>query len=79
MRVYLGDGSQVPEKIRSADGQLFPVQGQVLFGLLGQVSKVLRAVQMEQGDTGLRIQLELRERETETCHCGTRDSRCYSA
>lgn len=56
----LGDGCEVPEHVAGTDGQLLAVQGQVLLGLLGQVGKVLRAFEVEQGDAGLGVQLQLR-------------------
>lgn len=59
MRQHLGDGCEVPEQVAGTDGELFAVHGQVLLGLLGQVSEVLRGFEVEQGDARLRIQLQL--------------------
>ena len=56
---HLWDGGEVPEQVGGADGELLAVQGQVLAGLLAQVTEVLRSVEVEQGDAGLRVQLEL--------------------
>lgn len=50
---HLADGTQIPEEVGRADGQLLAIQSQVLPGLLSQLTKILRVIQMEKCDAGL--------------------------
>lgn len=58
---HLRDGCDVPEQVGGAYRQIVSIHRQVLFGLLGQISEILRGLQVEQCDAGFRVQLQLLE------------------
>lgn len=58
---HLRDGCDVPEQVGGAYRQLVSIHRQVLLGLLGQISEILRGLQVEQSDAGFRVQLQLLE------------------
>lgn len=58
---HLRDGGDVPEEVGGAYRQLVSIHRQVLLGLLGQISEILRGLQVEQCDAGFRVQLQLLE------------------
>lgn len=58
---HLRDGCDVPEQVGGVYRQLVSINRQVLLGLLGQISEILRGLQVEQSDAGFRVQLQLLE------------------
>lgn len=50
---YLRDGGEIIEQVGGAYAQLLPIQGQVLFSLLAQISEVLLGFQVKQSYAGL--------------------------